>query len=285
MKLLHCFLISIAASFGHDLCGQHFEIPIYFEDSAGHNDTIFLGYDPLATYGIDSSFGEINIIESSYDDNFEVRAAIYNYDYFFEHGILPRVIESKRMIVDTVCSFPTYTGEGNSIMVVIKSQSWPITIRWDNALFQESCNFIDIIDCTPGGWFDVCGGGHPHLLFEMRLTDTVSYFDTEFKVETTQDTLRALFFRFYSDFGSGFEDVSERKLGFYPNPTQGLITFDQPMNLDDKISLTDIIGRPISFNYNNKEVDLLHAPDGMYILTVKLHTGDSIVMKIIKKSS
>ena len=285
MKAKKYFIVAIASWFCYNLIGQSFEIPIYFEDSAGYKDTIVLGYDPLASYAIDTSFGEINIIDSSYNDDFEVRAAIYEYDYFFEHGVLPRVIESKRMIVDSVCSYPSYTGESNSIMVVIKSYNWPIAIRWDNTLFLEDCNFIDIIDCAPGGWFDVCGAGHPHLLFEMRLIDSVSYYDTEFKIETEQDTLNALFFRFYSDFGSGVKDVQERKVHFFPNPTQRLISFDHPLNKDDRISVTDIIGRSVSFNYNNQEIDLLYAPDGMYILTLKLHTGESVVMKVIKKSS
>ncbi len=285
MKAKTYFLISIVVWFSHDLCGQGFEIPIYFEDSAGQKDTIVLGYDPLASYAIDASFGEINIIDSSYNDDFEVRAAIYDYEYFFEHGVLPRVIESKKMIVGNVCSNPSYTGEDNSIMVVIKSQHWPITIRWDNTLFQEECNFIDIIDCTPGGWFDVCGGGHPYMFFEMRLTETVSYYDTEFKIETEQDTLSTLFFRFYSDFESGVEDVPDSRVVFFPNPTKGLITFDRPLNTDDNISVSDIMGRPVSFNLRNQGVDLSSAPEGMYILTVKLHTGESVAMKVIKKSS
>lgn len=284
MKLKSYFLISIVTWLGHDCFGQHFEIPIYFEDSAGYKDTIILGYDPLASYAIDTSFGEINIIDSSYNDDFEVRAAIYEYDGN-NYGYLPRIIESKKMIVGNVCSFPSSTGEGNAIMVVIKSQDWPVTMQWDSSLFQIDCNFIDIVDCTPGAWFDVCGAGHPHLLFEMRLTDSVSYYDTEFKIDTEKDTLSALFFRFYSDFGSGVEDVIKRIVEFFPNPTQGLITFDYPLNTDDKISVTDIIGRPVSFNYSNQEVDILHCPDGMYILTLILHTGESVVMKIIKKSS
>ena len=284
MKPKQCFLVAIASWFCYGLHGQHFEIPIYVEDTAGYKDTIVLGYDPLASYDLDTTFGEINIIDSSYDDNFEVRAAIYDYDYFFEYGILPRVMESKRMIIDSVCSNPSYTGEDNSIMVVIKSRHWPVTMHWDNALFQEECNFIDIIDCTPGGWFDVCGAGHPHSLFEMQFADSVSYYDTEFKTEEDHDTLRALFFRFFSDFGSGVEDVVDGKINFFPNPTEGLITFDHPLNAKDNISVTDIMGRPVSFKCNSQEIDLLQAPDGMYILTIKFSTGQVVARKVIRKS-
>lgn len=284
MKAKEHFLLVISFCFCCDLFGQHFEIPVYFEDSAGYKDTIVLGYDPLASYDIDTSFGEINIIDSSYNDNFEVRAAIYAYDGN-NYGYLPRIIESKKMIVGNVCSNPSSTGEGNAIMVVIKSQNWPISMQWDSALFQVDCNFIVIVDCTPGAWFDVCGAGHPHLFFEMRLSDSVSYYDTKFKIETEQDTLSALFFRFFSDFGSGVDDAPESKIGFFPNPTQGLITFDHPLNTDDKIIVTDIMGKPVSFNYSNEELVLIHNPDGIYILTVKLHTGESVVIKVIKKRS
>lgn len=282
MKLRLNALLVCATWFCHNISGQTFEIPIYFEDSAGYKDTIVLGYDPLASYAIDTSFGELNIIDSSYADHMEVRAAIYDYTIWPE---LPRILETKKMIVGNVCLNPSYTGGDNSIMVVMKSQNWPITIRWDSTLFLEECNFIDIIDCTPGGWFDVCGGGHPHSLFEMRLADSVSYYGTEFKIETDQGTLRTLFFRFFSDFGSGFEEVIERKIDFFPNPTPGVITFEYPLSTDDEIFITDILGKQISFNFSTQEVDLLDAPEGMYILTLKLNTGETVVLKVIKKSS
>lgn len=283
MKAIKYSLTIILLCFTQFGRAQHFEIPIYFEDSSGQSDSLVLGYDELASYGIDSAFGEIDLIDSAYTNDFEVRAAIYDYGANWHE--LPRIIESKKMIVSNVCSFPSSTGEENAIMVVIKSQYWPVTIRWDNSLFQEECNFIDIVDCTPGGWFDVCGGGHPHTLFEMRLADSVSYYDTEFKIDTEQDTLSALFFRFYKDLDSGVKDEYEMANILFPNPTTGLISLDYELAADDNIRITDIFGRSIPFTFNNQQIDLSFAQDGLYLLTLKLQTGVSIVKKIIKKSS
>ncbi|HQD34550.1 MAG TPA: hypothetical protein PKU81_03570, partial [Bacteroidales bacterium] len=62
--------------------GQNPEFKFYlaFEDSAGNKDTIWLGYDPSATLGIDILFGEENIKGIPFNEPFEVR--ISN-DWFF----------------------------------------------------------------------------------------------------------------------------------------------------------------------------------------------------------
>lgn len=52
MKSKSYLIIAIVGCLGYDLCGQGFEIPIYFEDSAGYKDTIVLGYDPFVAFPI-----------------------------------------------------------------------------------------------------------------------------------------------------------------------------------------------------------------------------------------
>lgn len=199
------------------LNGQSFELPIYFEDSMGNKDSIILGYDIGAGYEIDSSFGEIDLIDSSYVKDFEVRASIYDYNKIREED--PRIIESKKMIIGYVCDDPMYFDEANSIMALIKCNNWPIKISWDKTNFQNTCNSMNIIDCTPGGWFDVCGGGHPHLQLVMKERDSVIYYDTEFKVEIKGDTMAALFFPYVDGI---VLNVSDQKTGnkaiAYPNP-------------------------------------------------------------------
>lgn len=283
MKNVQYWLTLIVLWTAHLIHGQHFEIPIFFEDSAGNRDSLVLGYDQAATYGIDPPFGEIDLIDSSFSSAFEIRAAIYDY---WEWPTLPRTLESKKMMIPYICFDSSYFDEANSIMVVIKCDHWPITISWNNEIFQEGCNHIDIIDCTPGGWFDVCGGGHPYTILEMPLVDIASYYDSEFKITNESDTLGALFFRFYNDFGSSVIDPSFRKdIKLYPNPTLGSVHLDYPIHVDDKLFMTDIFGRSIPFTHFNQEIDLTKASDGLYILSVRLHAGGFIVKKILKKCS
>ena len=263
------------------ITAQSFQVPIYFEDAAGQNDTIVVGYDITGSYGIDPALGEIDIRDSAYSKPFEVRAAIY--DYYTDWPNLPRIIESKKMIIGYVCFDPTYFDEANSVMLVIKSDHWPVDLSWDNSLFQETCNRLDIVDCTPGGWFDVCGPGHPYQILEIPNSEPVraTYFGTEFQIETDDGTLQALFLRF-NRAGSATKDVSHVDMNVIPNPSQSLFQLDYPMSPGDKINITDLMGNPIRFTYQNKVVDLLDAPDGMYLVNVKMNTGQMVSKRILK---
>jgi len=279
---LYWFILVMILSCNY-LFGQSFEIPIYFEDATSNRDTIILGYNVLAGYGIDQMFGEINIIDSSYSDNLEVRAAIYEYDannseYF-------RIMESKKMIIGYVCYDPFYSKEGNAIMVIIKSDHWPVTISWNKDNFMETCNYLEIIDCTPGGWFDVCGPGHPYLSLDMHLTDTATYYDTDYKVYVEEDTLGALFFPFYDGLISNLSVVSDFKsVEGYPNPTTGSFHIDYPLTTYDRISITDLSGNAVAFTYSHQEIILGDIPDGIYIMSTVLYSGGTFALKIIKRS-
>lgn len=282
MKQIHLFCFIAILSLNFEVKGQSFELPIYFEDAIGQKDTMVVGYDINGSYDIDLALGELDILDSAYSKPLEVRAAIY--DYYSESPRLQRIIESKKMIIGYVCFDPSYFDEANAIMVVIKSNNWPITLSWDKTLFQETCNRIDIVDCTPGGWFDVCGPGHPYQILNMTLIDTATYFSSEFQIETDEDILQALFLRFYKA-GSGTKDVSHVDMNFYPNPNQSLFQIDYALSSDDKIQVTDLMGKPILFTYQNQLIELLDAPDGMYIVTVKLHTGQVVSEKVLKTRS
>jgi hypothetical protein len=189
------------------------------------------------------------------------------------------------MIIGYVCFDPDYFDEANAIMMVIKSDQWPVTLSWDKTLFQDVCDNISIVDCTPGGWFDVCGPGHPYSFLEMSLTDTATYFDSEFNIEANGDTLRVLFLKFY-EFGSGTEVISkDNKVNYFPNPHQSTFHLDYTLSSGDHIHITDLMGKPVVFTYNNHQIELPDVPDGMYVVFLQLNTGEVIAKKVIKKRS
>lgn len=93
-----------------NLSAQEFSIQFYFEDSQENLDSLVLGFDPAATHLIDAPFGEENIIDQSWNQDFEVRASdqwIRMYDN------LPPTIYTKTQIVNR-----NDTGLGNNIIGV-----------------------------------------------------------------------------------------------------------------------------------------------------------------------
>ncbi|MFZ1705640.1 MAG: T9SS type A sorting domain-containing protein [Saprospiraceae bacterium] len=270
------------------LKGQNFEIPIYFEDSMGNKDTIIFGYDIVAGYGIDSAFGEIDLLYSAYVKEFEVRASIYDYEKIREED--PRIIESKKMIIGYVCEDPNYFVETNSLMALIKCNNWPITIKWDKEKFQDTCNFMKIVDCTPGGWFDVCGGGHPYLQLEMKERDTVMYYDTEFKVEIEGDTMAALFFSFSDGIKLSVSDEPTKgKVIPYPNPViDNIVKFkfeNGPYNESTiSVKIYNTLGHLISTSEVNEEITTQGWGSGLYLFVITdggkiLQAGKLLVVK------
>ncbi|MEM7036751.1 MAG: hypothetical protein AAF570_07220, partial [Bacteroidota bacterium] len=95
-------LTLILLSFFFSLSAQTLELPLYFEDAAGHRDTLYLGYDLNATAGIDAAFGEVNIINDPIDSLFEVRISdgFRNYDFMN----LPPTYNLKKQITPDPCA-------------------------------------------------------------------------------------------------------------------------------------------------------------------------------------
>jgi len=245
--------------------GQEFILPIFFEDSIGNKDTVIIGYDTNATYSIDEDFDEVDIIDSSYNEEFEVRASIYDYNELWEND--GRIIESKIMIIGNVCNDPNYYGESNSIMVLIKSDHWPITVRWNSDLFQEQCNFTEIVNCKPGGWFDVCGEVPTQI--EMMEQDSVTYIDTDYKLELENDTLRGLFFPFYNSINVSVEDkIEEDKIILFPNPSSDEVEFkigSEDGQFDNiNIKIFDKSGKEIMSLNVNEKIDISTWLNGVY---------------------
>ena len=188
------------------------------------------------------------------------------------------------MFIPPVCFDPNFSGKGQSIMAVIKASHWPITLRWDQTLFLEDCNRLDIINCTPGGWFDVCAGDP--LLIQMHLTEEAVYSDTDFQYVNETDTLSALFFRFFNAFDTGIsEEKNDKQIISYPNPTSGIVIMDYLLQMDHKVQISDPSGRSIPFSYSDHEIDLSHLTDGLYILSIQLPTGRIFSKQIIKRSN
>ena len=272
MRTIRPILLLVLAFCSFIAKGQHFELPIFFEDANGNKDTLILGYDITASKGMDAALGEKDILGTHYTKPFEVRASMYDYQNIREGD--PRINESKKMMIESSCVEPTLYDEENSIMVLIKCDNWPIKISWDNTLFQDSCRAMSIVECRPGGWFDVCGGNNSFDVLEMKNKNMVSIVQTEYSIATQTDTLFALFFPLSRKIDVGVEKPSLHEIvSVYPNPASRSIIINQGEITDMTYQLIDMQGAvikslPIPYAHHNVIWDISDVDSGSYVLTM-----------------
>lgn len=153
-KTLNILLLPLYLCVGV-LYGQDFSFEMYFEDALGNKDTLTFGYDPLATDGIDASFGEIDVSATPWSNDFEVRISDYNYmDGQYHTDTYD--FYSKKQIQLKSCGI-----SNNLISIVhVNNPNYPILISWDSTLFIDPCRSNSLITgWNPGGWFDAVWGG------------------------------------------------------------------------------------------------------------------------------
>ena len=288
MKTFQILLVVVLIMRGYLAMGQHFELPIFFQDAIGNKDTIILGYDINASEGIDASLGEIDILGTPYTKPFEVRAAMYDYEKLRWEDA--RIFESKKMMIKSDCVEPFLYDEENSMMVVMKGGHWPISMAWDSTLFLDSCRSMAIVECAPGGWFDVCGGNNSFLVLEMENRNRFSFKRTAYTIPTSTDTLFALFFPLSRTINVGANDPSyQNKVIVCPNPASDFLHID--IKLDEDVPYTydimDTQGRILKsgslHGLGHSTLDINALPKGMYFINILNEEYSVAVQKFVKQ--
>ncbi|MCS7029868.1 MAG: T9SS type A sorting domain-containing protein, partial [Bacteroidia bacterium] len=119
-----------------------FQFTIQINDNAGNKDSVIIGYDPMATDTIDTSFGEVFIPYSTpFDSVFGARALTPSY-YPPEvaDGFTKKQIANKYTLMD-----PCITSGGGKVRVVVlvraKRKNFPLTVKYNHSLFvPNSCH-------------------------------------------------------------------------------------------------------------------------------------------------
>lgn len=276
--------------------GQEFSFELFFEDSSGNQDSIILGYDENGSDGIDNAFGENNIISVPYNTGLDVRIS----DELKARNTLPNPISAtyhtKKQIFQKNC--PT---NFSAQAIDIVTENWPVTITWNNLLFDNDCrNGTVFTGIDPGGWWDVsslsefeCGFFRSEFLTENQviICDNTNYpdFPASGSSFLTDDNLIVSVFWFTFANQSLLLNIENNDLpniAIYPNPTENIVTFDtNKTNLKvEQIQLLDIFGRisEIEFSSNNS-INLKGFESGIYFIRMSLKGGKSILKKIIKK--
>jgi len=135
---LKLFFYSIFFSFFFINClsQEEFSFALNFEDAIGNKDSLVLGHDENATDSIDNLFNEFNIAGTSWDNSLEVRSGRFGVDnYFWYYFSNTPNFQSKKQIVSKSC-----TNDDFSICVNLKTENFPVVIRWDSTLFNyDNC--------------------------------------------------------------------------------------------------------------------------------------------------
>ncbi len=290
------YILILFLSFFSFSFGQEFSVELFFEDSAGNQDSIILGYDDNATDAIDSAFGETNIITIPYNSGLDVRISDEMIARNTYPDPIPATYHTKTQIFQKNC--PTnFSIQGIDIV----TENWPVTVTWNNLLFDDDCRngsvFTGII---PGGWWDVqspsefdCGFFRVQFINDNQVTFCDNTFYPEYPTSNsdflTDDNLIVSVFWF--TFGNeslllNVEDYNLSNLAIYPNPTDNKVTIDiNETNLEiEHVELIQISGKSSKIKLDsNGSINLKDYEAGIYFVRITFKTGNTLLKRIIKK--
>ncbi len=79
----------------------------------------------------------------------------------------------------------------------------------------------------------------------------------------------------------GTSDITRINLGIYPNPTKDILNIKVDSFID-AVNVTNMVGQRINVQFSNNQINLQGFPNGVYIVEVKLKSGQTISKKVIK---
>jgi len=302
-------LILLLASALHAQQNAFFYTTIHFEDAMGNKDSVIVGYDPLATSGIDTEFGEVEIT-APFDSILEVRA-ISRFD--FEQRMSKVIIDESEFIPAFNCTL------GPRIGIFVWAKYQPVTVTWDSTVFlAERCrrgSFLSnhILD-------EIAGPIHqndiPDVCVCMAAEDTYAFDLTyegllaQYQLAGGLDILHALFIEAAVE-GMGVQVIYG--LRFNPEQIDGytpcywitvgtespggalpLVVFPNPASGQVKLAGTESAGfegfQVFGINghlmqtleIKNAGVDLSGLPSGIYLLKAQDRDGKRYVSRVVK---
>lgn len=258
---------------------EEFSFELYFEDAIGNKDTLVLGYDPLATDSIDSSFGEVDIINQQWDSIFEVRAGD---DYSFWHpsgGMIPAPLyQSKKQIIDKSCDFDY------DITININVKHFPFKIYWDTTLFTtDSCRLASILTGTPEEQTDVYEAPEAYLsnryfgvgtgFTDTVIIDSITANNDLRYYSNNSEEIFVFWLAFANPLNISPNSVGElnhKSLRIYPNPSNQFIIIQDDFPIDQNFLIHNNSGKLVKKGpLLNGQIAVSDLPSGMFYLTIK----------------
>lgn len=272
-----------------------FIMPIWFEDSIGNRDTVWVGGDPSASsQNLNPQFGEIGIT-TPFDSVFEVRAV---------HGDDTDWETSKTIIEHNdapgQCFLPPRT------RIMIRSKYPPVKIYWDTTILATNypCNINTIL--TPDqyafllqNWFEAriihCMMTRDSIqienLFPIPPPDQLKH---SFEVEGNgTQVIPGLWFAGFWDFPHCYTTLPtsyidfQSRISLSPNPAGSYQTLINYSGLGIKsVNVCNLTGK-IVHTYlvtgDSVRIPMDGLTDGFYLIQIKFINGMYTTKKIIKE--
>jgi len=295
-QLIFLFILLTGGVFAQQT--PEFSFELFFEDAIGNKDTITLGYDKLATQGLDIVYDEENII-SPWTGPLDVRAS-----NFVDLGLgsLPSYY-TKKQIIKKKCSVDLGMLVFDA-MFNIYAEHLPITVKWNKSKLSLQCNVLT---------------AYSNQLYEYNshwgapnfMSDSINIFfsDTMFFHNFSIDSIiieqEPPNYSTYSSQGKeiivgrisfstaeelptvGLNDFSDvEPLKIYPNPVSdylNLIILEEDLPLELVVFSADgrfILNEQLLFR--NNLVDIKNLKSGVYFIKLLKDNQLFLVKKIIK---
>ncbi len=271
-----------------------FIIPIWFEDSIGSKDTIWVGGDPDASYSdINTQFGEMEIT-NPFDSVFEVRAVHTDDDDWKTSKIIIEGTDAPGQ-----CILPSGT------RIMIHSKYPPIKIYWDTAALATNypCNINTIL--TPDqfvfllqNWYEA------RIIYCMMARDSIEInnlfpipppdqLEHPFEVQGYgTKVLPGLWFTGFWDSPHCYTTLSvsdidlQTQISLLPNPTNRYLTLLNYSGLAIKTVQVSNLASQTVYSCSEKGDSIQIPMDGLipgfYLVQTIFINGVTVTKKIIK---
>lgn len=251
-----------------------------FEDAIGNKDSLTIGYDVNGTNDIDLVFNEENIINQPLNLAFDVRISNEWQNRYYSAS--PGTFHTKKQIIQEACD-----AWFSLNYVDIYCNNWPVTITWDNALFDNAClNGSVFTSINPGGWWDT-GGFRAELLASNSFTfsPNFNFFNENYAyINNSGDTLNVFWLQF-ADSTLLTNQIEENYLYnisiFQDIPNQTLtIKSDLFIGQIKKVNLVDMAGKQHEKPLFGMNINISTLETGLYYINLTSENGNIIRRKI-----
>jgi len=282
---------------------QQFSTQFFFTDTLGNRDTVTVGFDPAATLGVDTIFGEVDMKEIPFGEELEVRVGQLNHH---DLGCFPNdgplnfhnidsdesgfiIMTGRKEINGISCENGnlTYQFFGKTTFF-IKNNDLPVMINWDAEVFLDTCLIESFItDWHPGLWFDATCGDFAFIETISELTEFWVSEPTNIQiVDRSGDTLSMIHLAWKDGLTSSIEDATSPTFKTFPNPTQDQLTI-QFVDARPRIwQLVNIAGKIVQhgqFSASTESLSVDQLPAGIYFLKVEGFQMQRVVVNTNKE--